>query len=173
MTQIAEAIGKVEDLYRAVTGNQIPISNKPYAPIPAEKDPSEHVAEQMRGLLAMLTPETRGDAMPPMAPPISVLESDAEILICMELPGVRRENVNVSVQENILTVTANRSPTGPMNGHRLRMTERPWGLFQRTVLLPAKVGGEGMTAQLKDGILELRIPKETKQFASAQTVPVN
>src|SRR4051812_22811436 len=63
MMGIDEAIGQVENLYRAVTGKDFPQSETPYAPIPAEQDPAAHVKEQMDRLLTALSEPTSQFAM--------------------------------------------------------------------------------------------------------------
>jgi len=170
MIKIDEAIEKVEELYQTVAGKPAPKSQTPHAPIPAEKDPSQYVEEQMKRLLSLL--EQNGDGqVVSQAPPLSLWESKDEILLCLELPSVTRDNLELSLQGNVLTVNAKR-PDPAKNGHRLRMTERPFGPYQRTVVLPAEARCGELKAQMKEGVLEIRIPKEITQVATPQAVPV-
>ena len=168
---IDETIGQVEKLYRAVTGKDAPDVEAAYAPIPAEKDPSQHVEEQLNRLLGLLTPVQPGpDAAPTLAPAVSVWEGDAEILVCVDLPGLKREQVEVVVQGNTVTVSGSRPVS--RDGLRLRCSERGVGAFRRTLLVPGGIRGSEPNAQMKDGVLELRFPREP-QAAAPRPVAVH
>jgi HSP20 family protein len=162
------AIGQVEKLYRAVTGREAPPLENAYAPIPAEKDPARHVEEQLDRLLGMLgsTPFSA----PSWSPPISVCESDSEVVVCLDLPGVTREQLDVRLQGDVMTVAGQRALV--QNGLRLRLNERSVGFFQRTLALPAGAGSGAVAARLRDGVLEVRVPKEVTQSSTSRTISV-
>ena len=173
---IDEAIGNIENLYRAVTGSNPPTGDGPYSPIPVEKDPSQYVEQQLDRLLSMLGPARNfAVASAAWAPPMSVWDDDKEFLICLDIPGVSRRDVEVTASENILSV-AGRRPVPASNGHRLRANERPAGAFSRKVLLPpASARSEGTTpisAQLREGVLEIRISKEGTRAEKPRSIPV-
>ena len=169
MIQIEDAIGRVEKLYRTLTGHDAPAPGEvAYAPIPAEKDPSKYVEEQLDMLLGLL-----GQPVPAMtaAPPISVWEGDNEVLVCVELPGVSRDQLEVSLVGNFVTVTGVRPPPAP-ESFVLRANERPVGAFRRAIPLPIGVRAADLSANLRDGVLEIRVPKEASQAATPRTIPV-
>lgn len=174
MLQIDEAIGQVENLYRAVTGKEIPSSAKPYAPIPAEQDPSVHVKEQMERLLAALSEpvsQAAVHASRPWVPPISLFETSSELLVCVDLPGVSRERIDVTVNQGLLVIGGERTLQGRnVEGSRI-VAEQAFGPFRRAVLLPGGLKTSEMNAQLKEGVLEVRIPRNGD--AGARTVPVS
>src|SRR5579859_2870172 len=120
---IEEAIGRMENLYRTVTG-QSPPAEGAHAPIPVERDPSQFVEEQLDRLLALLSPLERQAASAAWSPPLSVWESETEFLICIDLPGVARKDVEVSVQGDALTVRGSR-PVAYVKDYQLRASERP------------------------------------------------
>jgi HSP20 family protein len=172
MGQIDEAIGRVEELYQTVTGKPMPRAEKPFAPIPAEKDPIQHITEQVMSLLARLgVPPQQEATVGTVTPALTLWESEGEVLICLDLPGVKRENVNIVLQENLLTLSARRTSPGQANGHRVRWSETA-PAFYRMITLPTHLKPEAVDAQMKDGVLEIRIPRESNKFASTQTVPV-
>jgi HSP20 family molecular chaperone IbpA len=160
MLEIDEAIGQVENLYRAVTGKQFPESDAPYAPIPEGADPATHVRFEVERLLAALAMEQRG--MDPQhvrawMPPISVVETPAEVFVSVDVPGVSRDRLAVSVQQGVLVVEGQRAIQPPACDRFF--VEPPSGPFRRTVPLPPGLKLGEMNAQLKDGVLEIRIPR--------------
>lgn len=172
---IEEAIGKVEDLYRAVTGNPPP-SESFSAPIPVERDPTRFVEEQVDRLLSMLSPPAPEAATFAWSPPVSVWENEKEFVVTVDLAGVARNDVEVRIQDNRLTISGRR-PAAFSNDHRLRASERPFGPFQRTVLLPPALRGREesvpIDARLRDGELEIRVVKAGTAAESPKKIPVN
>jgi HSP20 family protein len=168
---IDETIGHVERLYRALTGASAPPSDSPYAPIPAEKDPVRHVEEQMGRLLDLLGQARPGPAMATAwTPPLTVWEGEDELLVCLDLPGLKREQVEVAVQGETITVSGAR-PAIP--DFRLRASECAHGPFRRTLILPFALRGAEPAAQMKDGVLEIRVPKPDAKAVSPRPVPVH
>jgi len=169
---IDETIEHVERLYQTVTGRDAPAVETPYAPIPAEKDPSQHVEEQMSRLIDLLGQVRLGPAeAPTWAPPVSVWETEAEVLVCVDLPGLRRENVEVVAQGNTLTVTGSRPPD--RDGYRLRSSEGGLGTFRRTFFVPGGIRGPEPSAQMRDGVLEIRFPRPPSTGNRPRPVPVH
>jgi HSP20 family protein len=160
MIEIDDAIRQVEMLYRTVTGREVPQSETPYAPIPAENDPQRHVEMQIERLIAAMP-------LPPVpartwTPAIEVWESQAEIVVRVELAGVPREAIDIAVAQNLLSVSGRRSVLPTENGElRLRGSERPHGMFRRLIALPMGLDPAQMNAQMKDGVLEIRIPRSS------------
>jgi len=175
MLSIDETIENVEKLYQAVTGRPAPPADTVYAPIPAEKDPVEHVEEQLSRLLSAVGQSVQGgDALwqgASWAPPLSIWESDREMLLSFEVPGVSREHVEIVLQGNLLTIRGQR-PSAKGDA-KLRASERPLGPFRRTVPLPIAVKSTEPNAQLRDGILEIRIPKEPRENSAPRPIPLS
>jgi HSP20 family protein len=171
MIEIDDAIVQIERLYQAITGSQMPMSEMPYAPIPPERDPVVHVQEQVDRLLhALETPFAPGAFAG--APPIAVSENGAEYVVFIDVPGVARERIDVSLRGSVLVIAGER-PGPALDGHRLRMAERPFGAFRRVLRLPPEARGAEMSARLKDGVLEVRIPRNIDAAGSSRNVPVS
>ena len=171
---VEETIGRMEQLYQTLTGTSLPRTEVPYSPIPAEKDPAEHVEKQLNRLLTLLG-DLGGDVRPvPLTswtPPMSVWESHTQIRICVDLPGVPRDQVQVVAQGKLLTISGQRAI--PRNDDfRLHSSEAPLGPFRRTVYIPGGMRGEP-SAEMKDGLLEVRIQKESSQVTTPKTVRIN
>jgi HSP20 family protein len=162
MTDFDDAIGKVETLYRTLTGHEPPNSEATYAPIPAERDPALHVQEQMERLTRLLGGTGRQAFTAQWAPPVSLWESRDELLICVDLPAVPRDQLEVGLQGNNLVVSGRRTPPG---GEELRLVRAEHGIgpFRRVIPLPVTARTEQMNAWLKDGVLSIRIPRVTNE----------
>jgi HSP20 family protein len=168
---VGQAIAQVEKLYRAVTGRDVPATEAGYAPIPAEKDPVRHVEEQMDRLLALMGRSSAGPTDGSWTPPLSVSEAENEWVICLDLPGVTREAVRVQIEGGLLTVTGERPVASP-DGGRLQWSERPLGPFKRAVPLPPLARSGEPSAQLRDGVLQIRLPRDTSSAAPPRTISI-
>jgi HSP20 family protein len=169
VTGIDETIGRIEDLYQTMTGKAIPAGEAVYAPIPVERDPAEHVEEQLNRLLGMLGQfSSPYPVSPAWIPRISVSENETDVVIDVDLPGVGRDEVNVTVQGNALIVNGTR-PAPSENGAQVWQNERPLGPFRRVVSIPPQRAGEP-AAQMKDGVLEIRIQKDVQAVKPRQVL---
>jgi HSP20 family protein len=157
--ELDEAIGQVSTLYRAVTGREMPASDAPYAPIPAERDPVQHVQEQMDRLLGLLDGSPTSAHAAPWAPPIAIYESDHEVVVAIDIPGATRDRVQVHLENGALVVAGNRG-TSPANGETLRHVEIRLGAFRRVVPLPPGLCTQDMSARIENGVLEVRVPRD-------------
>ncbi|HVN74702.1 MAG TPA: Hsp20/alpha crystallin family protein [Thermoanaerobaculaceae bacterium] len=90
-------------------------------------------------------------------PPVDVWESEREIIVEAELPGVGVADVDLRLENGALVLSGTLPATGESPGAHLRI-ERPRGRFERVVHLPEPVAGEPR-ATLKGGVLEVRLPK--------------
>jgi HSP20 family protein len=165
---IDETIGRVEELYQRVTGAPLPGSEGLYAPIPAERDPGEYVEEQLNRLLGMLG-GWASPSSPAWAPPVSISESESEILVEADLPGVGRDQVTVTVLGSALVLAGTR-PVTRGNGTQVRQNERTLGPFRRVLMLPPGMHVGDPAAQMKDGVLEIRIQKDLQAVRPRQVV---
>jgi HSP20 family protein len=79
--------------------------------------------------------------------------------INVELPGVSADNVDVSIDENMLTVKGEKHHAHEVAGRSYFFSEREYGAFQRSFRLPTDAQADKITASFKDGILTVRVPK--------------
>ncbi|HET6464597.1 MAG TPA: Hsp20/alpha crystallin family protein [Nitrospiria bacterium] len=92
-------------------------------------------------------------------PVVDILEKDDAIILKAELPGVRLEDVDLQIKDDVLILKGERKfekETKKENYHRI---ERSYGTFSRSFTLPGIVDQSGISAKLKDGILEVKLPK--------------
>ncbi|NUQ84760.1 MAG: Hsp20/alpha crystallin family protein [Anaerolineales bacterium] len=93
------------------------------------------------------------------SPPTDVYETRERIIVRMEIAGLRDEDLEVTVQNNLLMVSGNRSDTQERKAYH--QMEIPFGRFSVGIELPARINIEEAVAEYKDGFLTIRIPKET------------
>ena len=161
---IDTVIDQVERLFRSVTGRETPpVGEEPYATIPPEKNPEEHIQEQMDRLMEKLA-EISGSPSEGRQwnPPVALWEGKEEVLITLDLPGVTRDMVQVSVTLGMLQITGQRQVRAREDREQfqLKYVEHPFGRFRRTIPLPLGAQTEGLEARLRDGVLEVRIPRD-------------
>jgi HSP20 family protein len=94
------------------------------------------------------------------APALDVYETDGEVVVKAELPGVKKEDVEVLVRDNSLIIRGEKKEEKEEKTETYYRVERVYGKFERVVALPAEVKLEGVKAEFKDGVLEIRLPKE-------------
>lgn len=92
-------------------------------------------------------------------PSVDLKETDTEIVLQADIPGVNQEDLDITVDENVVILQgeSKRDETREERGYHL--TERRYGNFYRSIPLPVKVKAEQAVARYKNGVLELRIPK--------------
>ncbi|EGL82744.1 heat shock protein Hsp20 [Caldalkalibacillus thermarum TA2.A1] len=96
-------------------------------------------------------------------PRVDVYETDTEVIASCELPGLeKKEDVDIDVQEQQLTISGVINQVQEVQEEHMYRKERFSGRFQRTVPLPAPVSAEGTKATYKQGILEIRMPKQER-----------
>ena len=94
------------------------------------------------------------------APPIDVREDEKEILLELELPGIRQEQVDISVDNGVLTIRGEKSVERKEGDNaRYHFIERRFGSFSRSVMLPSGVDEDQIAAAFDQGVLTIRIPK--------------
>jgi HSP20 family protein len=91
-------------------------------------------------------------------PTLEVVEKEGRLIARFELPGLKKEEVTVTVTEEGLTVTGERKREEEKKNHNWYRTERAYGKFVRTVPLPAGVNTAEIKATFQNGILELVVP---------------
>lgn len=93
------------------------------------------------------------------APLADVTESDGEYLIKAELPEVRREDLSITVQDGVLTLSGERRQEKRADGEKAHRIERCYGTFARRFALPENADEHSIRAESKDGVLLIHIPK--------------
>ena len=105
------------------------------------------------------------------APRIDVHEDAKQIKVHAELPGIPKEKVNIDVNNNILTISGENEQKKDVNERGVRVKERCWGRFERSIGLPNTVDFGKVDAKMENGVLEVTLPKTAE--AQPKRITVN
>jgi HSP20 family protein len=93
------------------------------------------------------------------APAVDIYETDEKLVIKVELPGLKKEDIDIEVRDNTLTLKGERKFEKEIKRENYHRVERAYGSFQRSFTLPSTVKQEAIEASFKEGILEISLPK--------------
>jgi HSP20 family protein len=105
-------------------------------------------------------------------PPVDIYESDDhEVVIKAELPDVRKEDIGVTFENSVLTLTGSRKQDETTKREQYQRIERRFGTFSRSFTLPPSVDAGHINASYKDGVLTIRLPR--REEARPKQITVN
>lgn len=142
----------------------------PFRPFP---DFSRMIEEPLTMLRPMLPLKENYWPMKPWTPSCDIFETDKELVLKFELPEVRREDVKVTMENNVLSLHGERrfeEETKRENYHRV---ERHYGEFMRSFNVPMFVDATMIRAEFKDGLLTVTLPKREEARAKQIEVKVS
>lgn len=118
----------------------------------------EKARRQMDRLVSAFTGAGMGPAVSGVFPPLTVKENGDSIFIEAEVPGIRPEDIDISVHGKTLTLSGERKPedAGNVSYHR---RERKWGSFRKAITLPDEVNAENVQAECRSGVLKIVLTK--------------
>jgi len=90
----------------------------------------------------------------------NIRETNDEVIVEAELPGMKKEDIHVTVQDNMLTIKGEQRREDERTEGRYHREERYFGNFERSFSLPASVADDKISANFKDGILKIVLPKQ-------------
>ncbi len=105
-------------------------------------------------------------------PAVDLREDKDNLVACVELPGMKKENIDVSVHENVLSISGERSREAEVEEGGVHRSERSYGRFQRTLGLPKPVKAADIKAAYKDGVLTITMPKTEEAKPRQITVDI-
>lgn len=94
------------------------------------------------------------------APPVEVYETDKDVVIKAEIPGAKKDDIEIVVKDNFVTIRAEKKEEKEEKKEHVHRVERFYGRVERIIPIPIDVKSEEAKAEYKDGILEIRIPKQ-------------
>jgi HSP20 family protein len=98
-------------------------------------------------------------------PAVELAEADGEFVLTAELPGMSKDDVDVSVDDNVLTLKGEKKTEREEAHNRMHIRERAYGTFERSFTLPRNVDAGKIRADFHDGLVEIHMPKhETVSF---------
>ncbi|WP_455379249.1 Hsp20/alpha crystallin family protein [Petrachloros mirabilis] len=115
--------------------------------------------------------------LPPMisikAPSLDVFEEKDEIVVKADLPGMAKDEIEVTVTENVVTIKGEKKKEEEVKEKDYYRRERSYGSFVRSVQLPSEVKSDQIKANFKDGVLEVRMPKTEEAKKKSVSVKID
>ena len=105
-------------------------------------------------------------------PHTDIYETAGEILVIMDLAGVKREEIHLEVSRKTIKIYGKRDQKALLGTTRYRLAEIPYGYFERQLALPASIDGNRVEATYKEGLLEIRMPKLPPESDLARKVTI-
>ncbi len=106
------------------------------------------------------------------SPLVDITEDEKEYLIKAELPDVKKEDVRLTVENDVLAISGERTFEKEEKGKKYHRIERAYGSFVRSFTLPEDADGSRVTADFKDGMLQVHLPKSQKAKPKAIEIKV-
>jgi HSP20 family protein len=99
------------------------------------------------------------------SPPVDITEREDAYLVSADLPGVSTGDVEITVQDGLLTIQGERHPASDAAGQNIHRAERRYGAFRRSMTLPSHVQADKIEASAQDGVLLVLVPKAVEAHA--------
>lgn len=106
------------------------------------------------------------------SPTVNVAETEKEISVSAELPGVAEKDVEVTIEKDTLTIKGEKKEEKEEKGKNYYRTERSFGSFQRTIPLPCEIEKDQSEATYKSGVLTVKLPKTKAAQQSTKKIPI-
>lgn len=155
---IEETIQQVENLYERITGQQVPEGEIKY-PMTANVDPLLLIESRLNELMTRINEPQVRQRLEPWTPALSVWESEENITVRVDLPQVKKEDVDISFRGNILMIAGIRRPITTTSAMIPKMNETVFGPFYRAVALPYQSLSTNVQSNLMEGVLEITLDK--------------
>lgn len=151
--------------------------------LPTGKDPSkqyEHPVDLFRDEMNRLFDsffrgfdiepfDARGSAF---SPKVDVVETEKEIRVSVELPGMEEKEIDVSLSRDSLTIKGEKKVEKDEKGKDYFRMERSYGSFSRTIALPVQVDPDRVSAEFRQGVLTVSLPKSQQAAQQSQKISV-
>lgn len=105
-------------------------------------------------------------------PRVDIVEDEKEILVKAELPEMKKEDVKVTVEQGVLTISGERKLEKEEKTKKYHRIESEYGSFLRSFTLPEAVVADKVTADFKEGMLKVHLPKDTKAAGKSVEIKV-
>ena len=139
---------------RAISG-RVSSGSSPFAELTRmQRDVDDVITRLFGELLPTATPDGV------FAPPVDVVDAGNEITLRADLPGLEQKDIQLEVQDGSLLVRGERKAEQQDKNDKYRWSERWEGVFMRLIPLPSEIDRDKIQAQMKNGVLEVHLPKK-------------
>ena len=108
----------------------------------------------------------------PWMPDVEVRQQDHDLIVRVDLPGLKKDDVKVNVTDDAITIEGERKHEAKTEEHGIYRTERSYGQFSRTIPLPEGVIAEQAKASFDNGVLEIRMPAPPEQVSRGRQLEI-
>lgn len=112
------------------------------------------------------------DALREFSPRIDVSETEKEIKVVAELPGLEEKDIQLSLEKDALVVSGEKKAESEEKGKNYHRTERSFGSFSRVIPLPGEVDAEKVEAEFKKGVLTITLPKPASAVKTSHKITI-
>lgn len=116
--------------------------------------------------------EPFGRKFPAFTPNIDVSETEKEVVISAELPGIEEKDIDVSLSKDAITIKGEKKEEKEEKGKSYYRMERSYGSFSRTIPLPAEIDADKTTAEFKKGVLTIKMPKTPEAIKETKKIQI-
>ena len=158
------------------------VSYKRESPLPVKREESEPFGVLRREIDRLFDNFTHGfmtepfrmmeERMRPFSPCVDVKETEKDITVTAELPGMDEKDIELSITDDHLMIRGEKKEEKEEKKKGYYRLERSFGEFSRSIPLPAGVDKDKATAAFKKGILNISIPKTKEAQAAAKKIPI-
>jgi HSP20 family protein len=143
-----------------------------------DADPFRELQDLQDRMLSLFNRSLGGGWLQPLtgsdwSPAVDITEEESCFKITADLPDVKKEEVNVSVENGVLTLSGERKQDSEEKSKRFHRTERSWGRYQRSFSLPQGANPEQISAQFKNGVLTITIQKTGEAKEQRRSVEIS
>ena len=117
------------------------------------------VQDEMNRMFDSFWGDRTGEDDGMLMPPVDVTEKEDKFAVSVELPGLKKDDIKLSLRNNVLTISGSKKRESESKNDRFHRIERSFGTFCRTINLASSVDASKIDADFKDGILTVNLPK--------------
>lgn len=140
------------------------------------KDEFEQIREKVHQVMGEFFRDFRPWAYQPelsFHPPMDVYETEESLMVVMEIAGMKKEDFQVFIQDDLLSISGTRTEFAPYPKTRLHQMEIDYGYFERTLRIPFQVRVEEIKAAYRDGFLVITVPKKSESVSKTVEVKLS
>ena len=104
---------------------------------------------------------------------VDIFEDKGDLVMKAELPGMKKEDVSIELQDNVLTISGEKKKEDKVEKGKFFRHERVYGSVSRRFELPYDIDVEKISAHMEDGVLEIRLPKTAKVEEKSRSIPIS
>lgn len=134
----------------------------PFAEFITPQDPFNQFFNQSFSPFGLVRNREQSLTSPSFLPPVDVFEGEHTITVQAELPGIEEKDVDVRVENNILTISGERKMENEENRENFHRQERSYGRFTRSFTLPSTVDTDNVNADFNNGVLKIMLNKRAE-----------